>query len=840
MEVFLLILLLVIILVMNNRFGDIKQLVQMQHEEISRMRADFEAFTKQLGSLVTDATKPPQSPPLPTVEVFPQADVVPESTSVINPVSTPITPELTAEIESIGAAPVSEPAAMSESASLSVAPTQPEPIPSIRLPEPVYTEQPLSFFQRFMRDNPDLEKFIGENLINKVGIAILVLGIGYFVKFAIDQNWINEIGRVCIGIVAGGALIGIAHRLRNAFAAFSSVLVGGGLSVLYFTIAIAFHEYHIFSQTAAFVLMVIITAFSVLLSIVYNRIELAVVSLVGGFATPFMVSTGSGDYRVLLTYILLLDVGMLVLAYFRRWNLVHIVAYGFTVLLYGTWLGTEVTGAKNAPYGGALLYGTLFYAVFMAMNIIHNLKEQRTFSVLEISLLLSNTFFYFLAGMLILSDVDKGAYQGLFTVGLAIINFGLAFTLHRRGSVDRNLIYLLIGLVITFVSLAIPVQLEGNFITMFWALEAVLLLWFSQKSGLKLVASASVLVTGLMLISLCMDWEALYGVASEPPWRVLANKAFITSLVCIAGVVLTRLLLRRQEAPFSFWLGNLVVSTYRRVTAYILAGLIYLAGALELNYQLITAVGFGPNRTIGLGAYNLLFTTGILWFFWRSYKQQTTNRSTLSKVAVLGVLALLAYVIGFNPPVLTLLSDYYLNSETSFIGFPVHYISLVLFICIVVLMAQIRPALEPLPPLVTRVWLWFTAVVLVWVASTELMYHVIYVNFAGLGQIGLVNQPTLQVAAASRFNELLTQTNKVGLPILWGVGAFVFMWYGLNRKVRQLRIVSLTLFTLTLIKLFVFDIQGISEGGKIAAFISLGVLLLIISFMYQRIRKLIL
>ena len=80
----------------------------------------------------------------------------------------------------------------------------------------------------------------------------------------------------------------------------------------------------------------------------------------------------------------------------------------------------------------------------------------------------------------------------------------------------------------------------------------------------------------------------------------------------------------------------------------------------------------------------------------------------------------------------------------------------------------------------------------------------------------------------------------MGLPILWGVGAFLFMWYGLNRKNRQLRIVSLSVFALTLVKLFLFDIRGISEGGKIAAFISLGVLLLTISFMYQRIRKLIL
>ena len=46
---------------------------------------------------------------------------------------------------------------------------------------------------------------IGENWLNKIGIAILVIGIGFFVKYAIDQNWIGEVGRVAIGIGTGAA-----------------------------------------------------------------------------------------------------------------------------------------------------------------------------------------------------------------------------------------------------------------------------------------------------------------------------------------------------------------------------------------------------------------------------------------------------------------------------------------------------------------------------------------------------------------------------------------------------------------------------------------------------------
>src|SRR6195952_3451855 len=146
--------------------------------------------------------------------------------------------------------------------------------------QPVYappiTKQ--SWFSKWLLDNPDIEKFIGENLINKIGIAVLVFGIAFFVKYAIDQDWINKVGRVSIGLLCGVILIFFANRLRKNYHAFSSVLIGGGIAIFYFTIAFAFHQYHLIGQAAAFGIMVIITAFAVTLSILYDRIELGILA----------------------------------------------------------------------------------------------------------------------------------------------------------------------------------------------------------------------------------------------------------------------------------------------------------------------------------------------------------------------------------------------------------------------------------------------------------------------------------------------------------------------------------------------------------------------------------
>ncbi|MES1222489.1 MAG: DUF2339 domain-containing protein, partial [Bacteroidota bacterium] len=127
-------------------------------------------------------------------------------------------------------------------------------------------EQPvpeMTWWEKWVQNNPDIEKFIGENLANKIGIGILVLGISFFVKYAIDKDWINETGRVIIGLACGGLLTAIAHYFRNSYRSFSSVLAGGGIAVFYFTIAYAFHQYQLIGQQASFAIMVVITAFAV-------------------------------------------------------------------------------------------------------------------------------------------------------------------------------------------------------------------------------------------------------------------------------------------------------------------------------------------------------------------------------------------------------------------------------------------------------------------------------------------------------------------------------------------------------------------------------------------------
>jgi uncharacterized membrane protein len=454
------------------------------------------------------------------------------------------------------------------------------PLKSIQLQEPAKpTKQPGK-----PKVAMDIEKFIGENLISKIGIIILVLGIGYFVKYAIDQNWINEYGRVAIGLLTGGGLVGLAHRMRKEYKTFSSLLTGGGFAVFYLTITIAFHEYHLFSQTAAFIILIIITLFSVILSLAYDKKELAIFSQLGGYAAPFMVSTGEGNYIVLFTYLLILNAGLISLAYYKRWHILNLIAFVFTLILFSSWLANTFMFKTDPPYIGALVFASLFYLVFFLVNILNNLKEHQPFKAIEISMILSNNLFYFLAGMVILNHFHEGAYKGLFTVLTGLYNFAWVFTLYKNRQIDKNLVYLLIGLVMSYVSLAIPIQLNGHSITLFWTAELVVLLWLSSVSGIRLLKIGHLIIAVLVLISLCMDWITVYSQTTEL-LAVMVNRVFITGLVVIAGFSFSHFLLKKETEP-SFVTAVLSVKTYTSILTVLLFITVYMVLFLELQYQM--------------------------------------------------------------------------------------------------------------------------------------------------------------------------------------------------------------------------------------------------------------
>ena len=673
-------------------------------------------------------------------------------------------------------------------------------------------KEPSKVFNPVLKTEADLEKFIGENLLNKIGIAVLVLGISFFVKFAIDKNWINETGRVIIGLIAGGILIGIAHRIRNSYRSFSSVLMGGGLTVFYFTIAYAFHQYHLIGQKPAFGIMVLISVFAVSLSLYYDRLELAILATIGGFITPFLVRGDQDNYIALFTYLCILNSGLMVLAWFKRWPWINIIALFFTTIIFGGWLIDRLLFDETVafPYQRAMLFGTLFYLQFVTMNIVNNIRQRKGFTAFDFLIVLSINFLYYLAGMFMLSYSNDGNYRGLFTALLGLFNLLLVLGFRQKKTIDPNFLSLLTGLALTYISLIAPVQFKGNHVTLFWAAETVILFWLFQKTRAVQLKIASLVIAAFMLVSLGITCLQVY--ADHRLIPVLLNKGFSTTIaVAVSLFIYYRLMYKEAD---TFYLNSI---TNRMVKDLLLGAFIvtlYLSGALEIFYQFSTRSDVTSLFIIYLQLYTFLFAIIILFSF---------KRSALFPVFkfLFTILCLCLYLVNINTNHEVSLALLQKNNGGLFMA---HWIGMILLLWLLLdLVLYFKKAADKNWASYLPAFTWLSAIGIILLLSVEMYQLNLWINY--------------EKGAEWIWWENLYY--KAGLSILWSICSFIMMWLGMHFKFRPLRIISLNLFTLTLIKLFIYDIRNIPPGGKIAAFILLGVLLLTVSFMYQRLKKII-
>ena len=161
----------------------------------------------------------------------------------------------------------------------------------------------------------DLEKFIGENLINKIGIAITVIGVAIGAKYSIENNLISPLTRIVMGYLFGLGLLGFGIKLKKQYENYSAVLVSGAMAIMYFITYSAYDLYGLIPQIAAFLLMFVFTAFTVIAALNYNRQVIAHIGLVGAYAVPFFLSDGSGNIAVLFTYMAIINIGILAIAF---------------------------------------------------------------------------------------------------------------------------------------------------------------------------------------------------------------------------------------------------------------------------------------------------------------------------------------------------------------------------------------------------------------------------------------------------------------------------------------------------------------------------------------------
>ena len=344
-----------------------------------------------------------------------------------------------------------------------------------------------------------LEGFIGLKLMHLVGIVVLVTGISIGVKYAIDKRLISELLRIVLAYGAGILLFVISARLKRRYASFSAILFSGSMASIYFTTYAASSYYQFISPVIAFLLMVALTVYTVLMAMAYDRKEIAIIGLVGAYGIPFLISTNTDRVSLFFTYILLINLGVAFLAIRKRWKPMNQFALYITWLLYLGWAFFRYTVSHQSI---AILFMVLFYILFLAGTAGGYRKWFAQFSIGDIQhVLFNNAALYLGTIMVFTSSNGTMALASVVTFLVVSVLALLSWNIFPTEIIlQRTLIFQSLALLLLFIVF----QWDGFTVTLLWVAVSVALFTWGVLGRKAWVRLASVLLMGFTLIKLLL------------------------------------------------------------------------------------------------------------------------------------------------------------------------------------------------------------------------------------------------------------------------------------------------------------------------------------------------
>ena len=357
-----------------------------------------------------------------------------------------------------------------------------------------------------LRDNFDWEKFIGENLIMKLGILIVLIGVAIGGKYALEHQLISPAMRMIMGVVFGAALQGVAIKLKKDYKKLSAVLASGSMATLYFMTFFSYHLYGLIPMPVAFVLMMLITVATVWQACTYDMEIIAIIGLVAAYVIPFALSTGEGSPWALFSYLSIINAGVMFISVKRYWRILFVSAFlSSWLILSVVYRFSDFTADTDSVK--MLLFLFVNFAIFYVTFLAYKVKHSMIFQHFDIHFLLSNSFLFFGLGYNVMFNNAMLAPSIVwFSLFNAILHGVVAFMLVKKDMVDKSVSRLIAGLAISFLTIAILVWMTGHWLTMFWMLEGTVLFTVSRIYQRPFYEKMSYPVLFLALVSLIIDW----------------------------------------------------------------------------------------------------------------------------------------------------------------------------------------------------------------------------------------------------------------------------------------------------------------------------------------------
>jgi len=657
-----------------------------------------------------------------------------------------------------------------------------------------------------------MEFAVASQWLLRIGILVLVVGVGFFLKYSIDHGMLNETTRVTLSAITGlGMLIAGARLLGQRYHLIGQGLLGGGLATLYFSVFAAANFYHLIAPLVAFVLMAIVTVLAGGIAVRFDSALVAVLGIIGGYGTPIMLPSDSANYVGLYGYMLLLGLGVLAVCYRKQWPLVNYLAFFCTYAL----LLASLQGYTSAFFGEVMPFVVAFFVLFSTIVFVHKVANHKKSDLLDLFALLANAALFFGIGFALIDDAFGRRWTALLSLGLALF-----YTLHVyyfliRRIVDRDLVLSFIGMASLFLALTMPLILTRQWITASWALQALMLLWLSGKLNSQFVRQTALVLYGIVLFRFCfldLPGQFLIGDRSAASdfavYLVSLGERGLAFGVPIAAIAAGyRLLSRPLEStglaidPQNDLATGLRQRPAMRLLAIAVVSMLFLYLHMEFSYSF--GFLYAPLRLPMLTVVWLAMCGLLLHEYLRTRSQ--LHLTLLSAFAA----GLLLKLFLFDVPSWTLTADFRYGGNYS-----------------------VRDAALRL--------LDFGMVVGFFAVAAALVIGRVNHRQASL-IFGFTALALLFVYTSLETNTILSAyvpgLRAGGISILWSLFAIGLLLTGIGWNEKVLRYLGLMLFTLVAFKVFFVDLATLDAFYRIVAFIVLGVLLLCGSFLYLRYRE---
>lgn len=376
--------------------------------------------------------------------------------------------------------------------------------------------------------------FTTGNVVVKVGVIVLFFGIAFLVKYAADRSILPIELRLCGISVIGIGLLVFGWKKRESMKVFGLSLQGGGIGILYLTVFSAVKIYNLIPPFLALFLMVSFVFLSGFIAVVQDARSLAVLASAGGFLAPVLVSSGGGSHVSLFSYYLILNAGVLGVAWFKAWRELNLTGFAFTFVISAIW---GLNNYKPEFFESTEPFLLAFFIMYVLVSVLFAIRQAPNLKG-------------YVDGALVfgLPLTAFGLQSGLvrhFEYGIAISSLALAlfyvvmavWVWKKKLDQLRMLAeaYLAIGVV--FATLAIPFAFDRQWIAASWGLEGASMVWIGLRQRRCLARSFG------LILQVCAGYSLLtwnhyhFGFGYGEELFILNTRFFNAVIMSFSGLI---------------------------------------------------------------------------------------------------------------------------------------------------------------------------------------------------------------------------------------------------------------------------------------------------------------